>query len=312
MGEPSHQRAALASSNAPKGNLSDDDRTSLLQSLRDWVKRLGGRPEGSIKDAIEDAIEEVLEEHENEATQLPAEEKAMLRNVLSFGEMSVQDIMIPRADILGVACDVTLDALKKHILEQRHTRIPVYRETLDRVEGFVHVKDIFMIIADGQAFDMKKLVRPLLFVPRSMRIIDLLVRMRRQRCHMAIVVDEYGGTDGLVTLEDLFEEIVGDIQDEHDEEENQQLVKISDTVYDADARVRIESLEQALGLNLLAEHEEEEFDTLGGLIFFELGRVPAKGEVVHHGSGVRFEILDADPRRVKRVRILQQEPVAAE
>jgi len=278
---------------------------SSLGGVREFFRSLmPGRGSGSLKDAIEEAIEEVLEEHEESVdAQLAPEEKNLLRNVLTFGDITVHDIMIPRTDIQAVAMHVTLEDLKKHIIEQRHTRIPVYRDTLDQIEGFLHVKDLFPMIAGDAPFALARVMRPLLFVPPSMRILDLLVQFKRQGSHMAVVVDEYGGTDGLLTLEDVFEEIVGDIQDEHDEEDAAgDLMRVRDGVYEADARVRIKVLEAELGLQLMPGESEEEFDTLAGLIFFELGRVPTRGEVVQHDN-LRFEILEADPRSIKRVRI---------
>src|SRR5581483_7658832 len=183
---------------------------------------------------------------------------------------------------------------------------PVYEETLDRVQGFIHVKDLIPLLSGDAPFDMSSLIRSLLFVPPSMPIIDLLRKMRHAGSHMAIVVDEYGGTDGLVTMEDLFEEIVGDIQDEHDSDEGQEdkIVRIGDHAFEVNARIRIEKLERELGLNLVTEEKAGEFDTLAGLIFFQLGRVPSKGEIVTHISGIRFEIADADSRRIRKVRIL--------
>ncbi len=276
---------------------------SIVDTMVARVKAIfSGKHDGTLKEAIE----EVLVEHEEESGDLPAEEKAMLQNVLAFGDMTVGDIMIQRTDIMAVPLDISLEALKSHIVEQRHTRIPVYKESLDHVEGFLHIKDLFTVIASGVPFQLSALIRPMLFVPPSMPIIDLLVKMRRLGSHMAIVVDEHGGTDGLVTLEDLFEEIVGDIQDEHDEEEHKrQFVRLSAHVVEADARISIETLERDLGLQLINHDSEDEqdFETLGGLIFFELGRVPAKGEKIKHDSGVTFEIMDSDARRISKVRI---------
>lgn len=276
---------------------------------RSLFRRLSGffcaRNDASIKEAIEEAIDEVLEDREEGLETLAPDEKTMLRNVLSFRDLTVGDIMTTRTDVMAVPVTISKDALKQHIIEQRHTRIPVFGASLDHVEGFLHIKDLFAILAGDQPYDILRVIRPMLFVPPSMRITDLLKKMRRSGSHMAIVVDEYGGTDGLVTLEDLFEQIVGEIQDEHDEEEGaRDLIKIGENAYEADARVHIEKLEEVLGFQLLTEHEEDEFETLGGLIFFELGRVPAKGEIIPHSSGVRFEILEADPRRIRRVRVM--------
>lgn len=281
-----------------------DTKDSLLHTMHDWLKQaLGSKQDASLKEALE----EVIEEHEEQADErLMPEEKAMLHNVLEFGDRTVSDIMIPRPDIIAVPHDITLPQLKAHIIEQRHTRIPVYEDTLDHVQGFIHVKDLISMFSGDKPFDIKAAMRGILFVPPSMPLIDLLVKMRNVGSHMAIVVDEHGGTDGLATMEDVMEELVGDIQDEHDDDEvpEDKVSRIHDRAYEVSARIHIEKLEQKLGLNLITEENGSEFDTLGGLIFFKLGRVPLKGEVIPHENGVRFEIADADARRIHKVRIL--------
>ena len=285
-------------------NKDEEPRASITKSLRLWVRQaLRSKQDASLKEALE----EVIEEHEEQGDEaLPPEEKTMLHNMLHFGDIKVSDIMVHRAGIAAVANDITLSELTKHITEVRHTRIPVYEETLDKMLGFIHLKDMLPLFSGASSFDITKLLRPLIFVPPSMRIIDLLVKMRSAGSHMAIVVDEYGGTDGLVTMEDLFEEVFGEIQDEHDGDEalEHKIVQVSDKIFEMDASIPIEKLERQMGLNLVTEEKEDEFDTLGGLIFFQLGRVPAKGEIIPHISGVRFEIVTADPRRIGRVRIV--------
>jgi magnesium and cobalt transporter len=297
------QTAAPASAAEPAPAKAAPEPKPRSPSLRSWLRSLlGPRPEATLKEVLDEVIEE-HEEHSEE--RLAPEEKLMLHNVLSFGEIEVNDIMVPRTDIEAVPVDISLPDLKTHILEHRHTRIPVYSETLDHMRGFVHVKDLLPMFSGDQPYALERVMRTLLFVPHSMRILDLLLRMRHAGSHMAIVVDEYGGTDGLVTMEDVVEEIIGDIRDEHDEGEEAQdrIHKHAAGVYEMSARIRIEAIEKALGLNLVTEEKENEFDTLGGLIFFQLGRVPAKGEVVTHVSGIRFEIIEADPRRIHKVRI---------
>ncbi len=300
MGDPE------TSNNKPPATLDGrkTEKTSLLYALRCWLRHaLGTRHDGSLKEALE----EIIDEHDGDASdRLEPEERVMLHNVLSFGETKVSEIMIPRTDISAVGADISLTELKAHILEQQHTRIPVYDETLDQVLGFLHVKDLLPMFGGEQEFNIRTVLREVLFVPPSMRIIDLLVKMRHAGSHLAIVVDEYGGTDGLVTMEDLFEEIVGDIQDEHDEDEEQEdkITSIAEGIFEVNARIRIEKLEKELGLNLVTEENDDEFDTLGGLIFFQLGRVPVKGEIIPHVSGLRFHIIEADPRRIKKVRIV--------
>jgi magnesium and cobalt transporter len=277
-------------------------RSSLLYMIRGWLRRSLRQRHDSLKEVLE----EVIEEHEEQAQEpLPPEEKIMLHNMLGFADIKVSDIMVPRAEIAAVPGNITLDELIRHIIEIRHTRVPVYEETPDHMLGFIHLKDMLPLLSGSSEFDIKKLLRPLLFVPPSMRIIDLLINMRHMGSHMAMVVDEYGGTDGLVTMEDLFEEIVGDIQDEHDgdEDKKDRIVQINDTTFEVDASILIEKLEKKLGITLVAEENSGEFDTLGGFIFFQLGRVPTRGEIVRHESGARFEVLDADPRRIGKVRI---------
>lgn len=303
MDEPeSDKPPSLQLANGKKAD-SASSRVSFLDSARSWFKaKIGTKNDVSLKETIE----EIIEEHEGEADNcLEPEERVMLHNVLTFGDTKVSDIMVPRTDISAVPVDITLMELKAHILEQQHTRIPVYDETLDKVLGFIHVKDLMPMLGGEKSFNLRQVMRDILFVPPSMRIIDLLVKMRHAGSHMAIVVDEYGGTDGLVTMENLFEEIVGDIQDEHDDEEDEdKIIRVNTNIFEVNARIRIEKLEKELGLNLVTEEKADEFDTLGGLIFFQLGRVPSRGESVQHVSGLRFEILEADPRRIKKVRII--------
>lgn len=276
--------------------------TSRLAVLWSWLRRiLAPKNEGSLKDALE----EVIDEHEENGDHpLAPQERAMLHNVLSFGERTVSDIMIPRTDIIAVPQGIPLDDLKSHIIEQRHTRTPVYEESLDHLLGFLHVKDLLPVIAEDKPYDIHSNLRKLLFVPPSMKVLDLLAKMRAAGSHMAIVVDEHGGTDGLVTMEDVVEEIVGEIKDEHDEDDvgDECITRLGDKIVEVSARIHIEQLEKKLGLQLAAE-EDQEFNTLAGLIASQIARVPVKGEIVPHNSGVKFEIIDADPRRIRKVRI---------
>ncbi len=287
-----------------------EENHSKKPSFISWARGvLGlGAPEGSLQEALE----EVLEEHEESGKVFSLEEKDMLRNMLHIGELTVHDVMIPRTEIIAVEYDVTLSELKKIFMEQRHTRMPVYDENLDKLKGFIHLKDLVPAIAGDEVFDLDAVLRKVMFVAPSMRMIDLLVQMRVSGDHMAIVVDEYGGTDGLVTLEDLFEEIVGEIQDEHDEYDViQSLKRVSYLVYEADARLRLDELEDALHIKLILENEEVEVDTIGGLMFLRLGRVPARGEVVDVDGVARLEVLEADPRRIRKIRIVLPQIVEA-
>lgn len=299
--DPSSRPSGSESLEPPSSGTADAQ-PSLLQSLGGWIKdNLGAKSEHSLKEALE----EVLDEHEESAEQtISDEERTLLRNMIAFGELTVSDVMVPRADVFAVEEGVSLEQLKHYVIEKRHTRIPVYSESMDQILGFIHAKDLTPFFAGDEAFKMSKVLRDILFVPPSMRGVDLLMQMRSASCHMAIVVDEYGGTDGLVTMEDVFEELVGDIQDEHDNEQELELKWKGKNVLVADARVEIEDIEEELGLSLVKEEDEEDFDTLGGLIFHELGRVPAKGEMVSFSEGLlKFEILSADPRRIYRVKI---------
>ncbi|WP_020398348.1 hemolysin family protein [Kordiimonas gwangyangensis] len=274
----------------------------FMRSLKDM---LGIRPSETT---LRESLEEALEEHEEETRgpSLRQEEREMLFNVIEYAALRVDDVMVPRADIVAVNYDISYADLVRVFADGSHSRMPVYRETLDEVVGMVHVKDALKVIADGvetESFKVESIQRPVLFVPPSMKVIDLLAKMRVARTHMALVVDEYGGTDGLVTVEDIVEEIVGEIEDEHDTIEEPYLTALEGGGYDADARIEIDELEDELGIDLLPEEDEEDVDTLGGLVFSLAGSVPEIGEVVTHDSGYRFEVVDADPRRIYKVRI---------
>jgi CBS domain containing-hemolysin-like protein len=286
----------------------DMDPETKPQGLFSRFKDLfSGRGDNSLKDALE----EIIQEHEEDGHVFTAEEKDMLRNVLEVRDITVSDVMVPRADIVAVECKITLDALMKAFIENGHTRMPVYDQALDRLRGFIHLKDVVPALAGEKPFIIDDLLRNILFISPTMKIVDLLVQMRLSGVHMAIVVDEYGGTDGLVTMEDLFEELVGEIQDEHDHPDpEEELKQLNSRSFEADARMRIDQLEEHLKITFRPKDDEEEYDTLGGLIFDRLGRVPVRGEIVMLDGTARLDILDADPRRVRRVRItlMKEEP----
>jgi magnesium and cobalt transporter len=296
----SEDPGGAGSQNSPvHSNHNSNGNGGAAAPIRRFVSRaqylFGIKSAGSLSDTVAEAIEE----HESAGGQ----EKQLLRKVLAFNELEVADVMTPRADIIAVDYSVTLDDLKEVLLREVHTRVPVYRNTLDDVVGFVHAKDLLKVLCTGGAFNMKSLVRQALFVPPSMMVSALLMKMRLSRVHMALVVDEFGGTSGLVTLEDLMEEIVGDIEDEHDEEDDSLFTRLGSTLFEASARIGITELERKLGMPLKTEEDAEDYDTLGGLIFYMLGRVPARGEIVVHPNGLEFEITDADLRRIRRVLI---------
>jgi magnesium and cobalt transporter len=276
---------------------------SLLETLLRRVRDLAWRNEGEAN-GLRDTLEELITEAEQEgATAFSEEERELVRNALSFGELRVDDVMVPRADLKGVEVGSPLRDVIRAMQAASHSRLLVYRENLDDVLGIVHIKDLLVYWGDGDSFALEQVMRPLLVVPPSMRVLDLLLEMRATRKRMAVVVDEFGGTDGLVTIEDLVEEIVGELEDEYDRAAPPQLVENEDGTIDADGRVYLDELEEKLGVPLLEEEERDEADTLGGLIFTLVDRVPTRGEIVAHPSGLEFEVLDADPRRIKRVRI---------
>lgn len=220
--------------------------------------------------------------------------------------MRVEDVAIPRAEIVSVAVSTDLPDLVKVFRDSGLTRLPVYDGTLDEPAGLVHLKDIALrhgFNGEGEEFSLSENLRPVLYVPPSMPIGVLLTKMQADRIHMALVIDEYGGVDGLLTIEDLIEQVIGEIEDEHDIEEQQPWLREEDGAFLALARAPLDEFEGEIGLDLVDEEVEEEVDTLGGLVFLLSGRVPTRGEVVPHPSGVEFEVIDADPRRIKRLRV---------
>ena len=263
----------------------------------------------SIRDQVEELIERKEAPHEDgapagPASGLDAEERALLGNVLRLRNITAYDVMVPRADIMAIPESHSLPETIALIQTEGHSRYPVYRDGLDDIIGMVHIKDVFAAIGkEEKAFALGVILRRPLFVVPSIPVLDLLLQMRQARVHMALVVDEYGGIDGLITIEDLVETIVGDISDEHDEVEAQQITERPDGALDLDARTPIAAFEEKLGNVLTDEERAADIDTVGGLVFTLAGRVPAKGELVSHPSGLEFRILEADPRRIRRLRV---------
>jgi magnesium and cobalt transporter len=236
-------------------------------------------------------------------TPITPQERVLIGNVLKGHGRNASDVMVPRVDIVALDVDQPFAEVVKCMVEHGHSRVPVYRETLDDVIGFVHVKDVLGPVADRRPARLERLLRKVLFVAPSVPILDLLVQMRQARTHIAMVIDEFGGIDGLVTIEDLIEEIVGEIEDEHDVDVAPVLIERPDGSVIADARIPIEALEEQHGIQLRPPGDQEAVDTLGGLVFTLAGRVPKRGEVIAHPDGIEFEVLDADPRRIKRLRV---------
>jgi magnesium and cobalt transporter len=281
---------------------SKDSGARLFTNLR---ALLFGEP---IEPSLRDQIEEVIAEHEDEPGpdaegDLSQVERQMVRNLLHFGERTVDDVAVPRSDIIAVPETTGFTELVARFAEAGHSRLPVYRDSLDAVTGMVHLKDLFAILAAGGVHPdgIADLIRQPLYVPQSMGVLDLLAEMRRQRVHLAIVIDEYSGTEGLVTIEDLVEEIVGDIEDEHDDAPEALLVPLDDGMWEADARAELDDVATAVDARLGIV--DEDVDTIGGLAFVLAGHVPQPGETLQHASGWRIEIVDGDARRATRVRL---------
>ncbi len=270
---------------------------TILGTARSWLRSLLRPRNGD--ETVRETIEELIEEREDAGVSLDSDERTLLSNILKLHDVTADDVMVPRAEIVAAEIGTSREEFMALVAKEAHSRIPVYREQLDDVVGFVHMKDLLAAI--GTDKQISDLVRDLLFAAPSIRVLDLLLEMRASRVHMAIVVDELGGVDGLVTIEDLVEEIVGEIEDEHDEEGPQLLVQPGGS-YIADARVRVEEFEERAG-PFASDEEREEIDTLGGIVANLIGRVPRRGEVIGHPSGLEFEVEDADPRRIKRLRI---------
>jgi len=310
-------------------NIPERRRDGFLQRLKN---RLMKTRDKGLREDLQDVIE--THEAQNPGGDLGTETKSMMRNLIAFSDLRVDDVMVPRADILAIEDTATMRELLLKFNEANHSRLPVYRETLDDVVGMIHVKDFmrWMTVKGAKAKTKTKLssisvsatdlsltvkqtglYREVLSVPPSMPATDLLLKMRADHMHLAIVIDEYGGSDGLVSIEDLVEEIVGDISDEHDTDDEKLIKRLNENTYVADARVQISEVDKLLGVDLLTDEEEDEADTLGGLIFEMAGRLPARGEIIKHPSGLEFEILQSDPRRVKRIRIhVKKSPLAAD
>ena len=318
----SDPRRAEASPDEPASPRSPREGPRFLERLR----ALFGIAPASARDDIEDALEDA------EATaEFTAQERAILKNVLALHDVQVADVMVPRADIVAVAADASLREVLALFRTAGHSRLPVYGDTLDDPRGMVHIRDFLNFLVSDPRFGLgeqaagenaaaerraaaelgmatplaeARLLRPVLFAPPSMPALDLLVRMQASRTHMALVIDEYGGTDGLVSIEDAVEAIVGDIEDEHDEAERPEIVAAGDGAFIVAARASLEDVSKAVGFDFSALGDAEDVDTIGGLLTAAAGRVPGRGEIVVGPGDFEFEVLDADPRRVKRLKIL--------
>lgn len=335
MSDASSSRQPRGGGAEPSQNGPPAAGTAASAGLLRQILRLAGRgrPDAGWREAIEELIEENGEAAEAADPELAAQERQLLTNILRVRRLTVYDVMVPRADIVAIDIATPLAEALTRLARKAHSRIPIYRDTLDEIVGVVHMKDLLIHIADSYAglagdgpasepsgglvaalADAKGLgdfVRDVLIIAPSMRVLDLLLEMRQRRQHLALVVDEFGGIDGLVTIEDLVEQIIGEMGDEHDEDDEPQLIERADGSFVADGRLPIEVFEERFG-PVLDDDERDDIDTLGGLVFSVAGRVPARGELLRHPAGLEIEVTDADPRRIKRLRVRRIEPTTDE
>lgn len=291
---------------------SDDDGhgLGLLTKLKRWLVPQAGEAD-DVRDVIEELIEERAEERPEGEPAIDPNERLLLSNVLKLRSITAADIMVPRADIIAMeASTPVVDALAV-VVKEGHSRLPIYRETLDDVAGMIHIKDLAILAADQitgetgarvSSHTLTDLLRPVLFVSPAVRVLDLLLEMRLKRAHMALVVDEYGGIDGLVTIEDVVEQIVGEIEDEYDADHTPEMISQPDGTLLADGRVALSDFEIRVG-EIFSDEERDAAETLGGLVASLAGRMPSRGELVRHSSGVEFVVTDSDPRLVRRLRV---------
>jgi magnesium and cobalt transporter len=257
-----------------------------------------------VRESIAELVQEAADagEAEGETPELDRQERALIANVLRLRGTTADDVMVPRADIVAIEVASTWDQCMALIQREGHSRMPVFRDQLDEIVGMVHIKDVFAFAGRPEEFKLEAVLRKPLMVAPQIPALDLLLQMRVARMHLALVVDEYGGIDGLLTIEDLVETIVGDIADEHDEPDLPMVIERPDGTLDLDARLKIEDFEARVGPLLTEEERDADIDTVGGLIFTIAGRVPARGEVIRHESGAEFRVLDSDARRIRRLR----------
>ena len=278
--------------------------------LNNIINKIRSILKPSDRENIKDVLEDLIEDNGNGTEKIDDGTKNIFKNVIKLNNKCIEDVMIPRADIDAVSIETTLNDLVSFIDKTKHSRIPVFENNLDKVLGMIHIRDLFEKIHQRNTKKKgtkvaKKMIRKILFSSPSMKVIDLLLKMRSEQIHMAIVIDEFGGTNGIVTIEDLVEEIVGEIKDEHDFEEVDEIKKISKKSFEISARISLEEFENRLNVKLNID-ERDEIDTLGGFIFFLLGRIPGRGEVVSYKKNIEFTIIEADTRRIKRILVTKK------
>ena len=273
--------------------------------IKNFFYKFKGLFKLSEKENIKEVLEDLIEEDVNGSNNIDAGTRSIFKNVINLSDKCIEDIMIPRADIDAISVDTTYNELVLFIDKTKHSRIPIFDSNLDKILGMIHIRDLFEKIHNSSVQKKKlkiskKIIRKILFSSPTMKILDLLLKMRSEQIHMSIVVDEFGGTNGLVTIEDLVEEIVGEIKDEHDSEEVEEIKKISKKTFELPARVSLEEFEKEIGIKLKIE-KKDEIDTIGGLIFFLIGRIPGRGEVINYKKILEFTVIEADTRRIKKI-----------
>ena len=279
------------------------EQTHLFSRLMAFFKK---KDDGTVRETISELI---ADDESGEKPSLNDEEREIFSNILRLQEMTVEDVMVPRADMVALSIDATFEEALELMQTKNYSRFPVYAEKMDDIRGFVHIKDIANV-GSAKDFDCRKLMCRVLFVPTSMPVIDLLSKMRQEQIPFAIVVDEYGGTDGVVTTWDILREILGDMHEAEHEDMTAKFVKEKEGSYLADARYPIDALETELGVSLIDGEAEEEVDTLGGLVLYLAGRVPDRKEVIEHPAGYEFEVVEATPRTLLEIRISKKDTSA--
>ena len=255
------------------------------------------------KKNIKEDLETVLDNKSNNIDGISKQERIMLMNILKIDKILARDIMIPRAEIIAVEENISFIEVIKIFVDGAHSRIPIYKEKLDNITGMLHIKDLVKFQTENKNKDkfIDNIKKDILHIPPSMPVLDLLIKMQLTRLHMGVVIDEYGGVDGLITIEDVIEEITGEIEDEHDDKDIPMFIKLSANTFESNARLPIEELEKISKIKLL--NEGDDTDTIGGLVVSIAGRVPQRGEIIKHQAGMVFTIIDADPRRIKTIKI---------
>jgi magnesium and cobalt transporter len=279
--------------------MSKKENLNIISKLIKKINFLGNNQ--SLRDSIKDVIDEKSNE-ESQNIDLSSKEKSILSNILSINKLKADDVMIPRASIIAIPQDSSFQNIIDTIDKESHSRMPVFRKDLDDVLGMIHIKDIIKFSGSNHNdFNIKKIMREVLFVPPTMPVMNLLLKMQATKLHMALVIDEHGGTDGLITIEDVIEEIVGEIEDEHDKDDDFNFKKIDSNTFEAKADMTLDDFNHESNLSIV----EENVDTLGGYIFSKINRVPYAGEVIKVDNTYQFQIIEADPRKIKKIRIFK-------